>query len=142
MSIKVESVSLWSTFFLAAGASNVGQALIFHWCATPTTSAATLLGKMGSKVPKPSHPTWAVVTLAGGAYAWHGLQIGEGKNGLHWGAIATFAALKFAVAKKMYTIATHPKGRPGAATAFIGITEVMWGGAFAYWAGINTGYLK
>lgn len=25
MSIKVEPVSLWSTFFLAAGASNVGQ---------------------------------------------------------------------------------------------------------------------
>lgn len=56
---------------------------------------------MGSKVPKPSHPTWAIVTLAGGAYAYHGVKIGDGKIGLHWGAIATFAALKFAVAKKV-----------------------------------------
>ncbi|GMI42081.1 hypothetical protein TrCOL_g1760 [Triparma columacea] len=132
----------WGGFFLAAGASNIGQAIMFHYSGIPSLSAATVLGSIGKKVPKPSSPTWATVLLAGGAYCYHGKSINDGKPGLPWGAIATFAALKYAVAAKMYKICTHPAGRPGSLTAFIGVTEVVWGSFFAFWGAKSSGLLK
>mmetsp|Transcript_13705 Transcript_13705/g.27318 ORF Transcript_13705/g.27318 Transcript_13705/m.27318 type:complete len:141 (-) Transcript_13705:1373-1795(-) len=136
MSDKPFNWTAWSAFFLAAGASNISQALFFHYAATPRTSAAAMLGTIGSKAPKPSPATWAVVTAAGGLYSYHGWAIGTGVDGggLHKAVIGVFAGLKFAVSHKMYKILSHPKGRPGPATAFICATEVVWGGAFAYWA--------
>ena len=103
---------------------------MFHYSGNPATSAAKLLGSIGSKPPKPSGATWGVVLLAGGAYAYHGYDIGRGGEGLKWQGVATFALLKFAVAAKLRKVLTHPKGRPGALTGFIGGSEVLWGSEF------------
>jgi hypothetical protein len=60
----------WGPFFLAAGASNIGQAIMFHYSGIPSLSAATLLGRIGKNVPKPSSATWGTVLIAGGVYCY------------------------------------------------------------------------
>ncbi len=130
-----------SRFFLAAGLSNVSQAIVFHYLSTPTTSSAYMLGSLSkTKAPKTSPATWHVVTLAGIAYGYHGMQIGNGDKGLPVPVVAAFGLLKFAVASKMKKI--YSLGRPGPATAFIGVTEIMWGSCFAYWSLKAGGLIK
>ena len=53
-----------------------------------------MLGTIGSKTPKPSPITWAVVVGAGGLYAYHGANLSSERDGLHRGVIGLFAGLK------------------------------------------------
>ena len=118
----------WSAFFIAAGISNLSQSLFFHYLRIPSTSAAVQLGHLGDKPSPASESTWALVAVAGSFYALHGVKKCDF---LPWGVVVGFAALKFAVASKMYKIIK--KGKRGALTAAIGASEVAWGGAFLYW---------
>lgn len=81
----------WGGFFLAAGASNIGQAIMFHYSGIPSLSAATVLGSIGKKVPKPSSPTWATVLLAGGAYCYVSVDWYEVEGGRRGEVIVVIA---------------------------------------------------
>jgi len=126
--IKLPSASEltpWNYFFLAAGASNVLQSVYFYYKPNPQWKQ---LGYLGSKAPiKATGTLWHIVAASGAAYTYNGLTLG-----LHPAITAVFGLLKFSVAGKMSKIMRA--GSPGALTAAIGVSEVVWGAGFFCWS--------
>jgi hypothetical protein len=125
VNINPSTYTPWNWFFLAAGASNILQSYYFFYSPTPQWKQ---LGYIGSKAPtKASAKIWHFVAVSGVAYTYNGLTLA-----LPFPVTTIFGLLKLSVAGKMSKIARA--GSPGALTAAIGISEVVWGAGFFCWS--------
>ncbi|GMI41524.1 hypothetical protein TeGR_g576 [Tetraparma gracilis] len=133
LNIDTSKFTSWNYFFLAAGASNILQSVYFYYGGGDNWKK---LGYIGSKAPtRATGAIWHIVAASGAAYTYNGLTLA-----LPFPVTGVFSMLKFSVAGKMSKIMRA--GKPAQLTAFIGITEVLWGAGFACWSAQKAGLIK